>query len=139
MSRTLLIIAIASGVLALGLTGFLLWRRFRPVKLDTAYFQQKWQDLQKLCRDKLTWPQAVIDADRLLGQALKKKRFSGRSMGAQLVKAQRLFTDNNAVWFSHKLRSKLESDPGTKLKQDDVKQALVGTRQALKDLGALEK
>jgi hypothetical protein len=58
-------------------------------------------------------------------------------MGERMVKAQRLFTDNDGVWFAHKLRNKIDADPTIKLKESEVKQALVGFRQALKDLGAL--
>jgi hypothetical protein len=58
-------------------------------------------------------------------------------MGERLTKAQRVLSNNEAVWFGHKLRKKLESEPGMKLREKDVKQALIGIRQALKDLGAL--
>ncbi len=100
-------------------------------------FQKKWHDLQVFCKDKTTWPNAIIDADKLLDEALKKKRFKGRSMGERLVQAQRMFTDNDGVWFGHKLRAKVETEPDAKLKEKDVKDALLGIRQALKDLGAL--
>ncbi len=129
-------IIIAIIVLALGLAGFKIWRRFfRP--LPVKRFQQKWVELQKQLADKEQWPTAVINADKLLDDALKKKHFGGRTMGERMVKAQRLFTDNDSVWFGHKLRNKIEDDPNAKLKEADVKGALLGIRQALKDLGAL--
>ena len=109
----------------------------RPKPLDKPYFQRKWRKLQKLCSDKKTWPDAVIEADTLLDEALRKKRFNGKNMGERLVKAQRLLTDNDKVWFSHKLRAKLEDEPKSRLQEKAVKEALMGTRQALKDLGAL--
>lgn len=109
----------------------------RPKPLDKPYFQRKWRKLQNLCADKKTWPEAIMEADGLLDEALKKKRFSGKNMGERLVKAQRLLTDNDKVWFSHKLRAKLEDAPKTRLQEKAVKEALLGTRQALKDLGAL--
>jgi hypothetical protein len=112
------------------------WRR-RPRPLDKAYFQKRWHALQKLCANKKTWPEAVIEADALLDEALKKKRFSGKNMGERLVKAQRLLTDNDHVWFGHKLRTKLDAQPKAKLQEKAVKEALLGMRQALKDLGAL--
>jgi len=56
-----------------------------------------------------------------------------------LVKAQRLFSDNDGVWFGHKLRARIDADPVAKLKESEVKQALIGIRQGLKDLGAMEK
>lgn len=130
-----IIIIVAAVVILLGGVGFVFWRRRRPI--DTHRFQENWKELQKLCRDKATWPQAVLNADKLLDEALRKRRFGGKTMGERMVKAQRNFTDNDGVWFGHKLRSKIEAEPETKLKEDDVKDALIGIRQGLKDLGAL--
>lgn len=118
------------------LFGVLMLRR-RPQKLKISRFQDKWRELQKLCSDKESWPSAIIAADKLLDEALKRRRFLGKSMGERLTKAQRVLTDNEAVWFGHKLRTKLDADPETKLREKDVKDALIGIRQALKDLGAL--
>jgi len=112
-------------------------RRRHPRNLKTARFQDKWRDMQKLCADRATWPEAVTAADEILDEALRKKGFSGKTMGERLTKAQRVISDNEGVWFGHKLRSKLDTAPGTKLKEPEVKQALLGIRQALKDLGAL--
>jgi hypothetical protein len=102
-----------------------------------SYFNKRWRTLQKLCSSKKTWSEAIVEADTLLDEALKKKRFSGKNMGERLVKAQRILTDNDRVWFGHKLRTKLETQPKAKLQEKAVKDALVGIRQALKDLGAL--
>lgn len=128
---------VAGAVLLLVLAAFLWWRFKRPRALDVAYFQSRWKELQARLRDKSQWAEAILDADKLLDTALKKKRIRGGSMGVRLVKAQRLFSDNDGVWFGHKLRNKIDADPTIKLKESEVKQALVGIRQALKDLGAL--
>ncbi|HKR81758.1 MAG TPA: hypothetical protein VJR27_02030 [Candidatus Saccharimonadales bacterium] len=112
-----------------------LWRRER--KLKAARFQKKWQELQKMCSSKENWAEAVWGADKLLDEALRKKHIRGKNMGERLVQAQRLLSDNDGVWFGHKLRAKIEADPEVKLKEPEVKNALVGIRQALKDLGAL--
>jgi hypothetical protein len=111
--------------------------RRRPRKINTDRFQEKWRDMQIQLADKSSWKQAVVDADKLLDEALKKKRFPGKTMGERLTKAQRILSDNENVWYGHKLRNKLETEPEMKLKEADVKQALLGIRQALKDLGAL--
>jgi hypothetical protein len=124
-------------VIAGGCIGILWWWRRRPKALKVDFFQEQWQTLQKQLRNKKQWAQAVVDADKLLDAALKKKRIKGRSMGERMVKAQRLFTDNDGVWYGHKLRNKIDADPTTKLKETEVKQALLGIRQALKDVGAL--
>lgn len=106
-------------------------------KINQDKFKQQWLELQKLCANKDTWALAVINADRLLDEALKKKRLKGKSMGERLVEAQRSLTDNDAVWFAHNLSKKLLEDKAPRLRESDIKKSLVGIRQALRDLGAL--
>lgn len=113
--------------------------RRKPKALKVEYFQEKWVELQKKCGSKDTWPAAVVAADKLLDEALKKRKIGGKNMGERMVKAQRIFTDNDMVWFGHKLRNRIEADQAAKLKEAEVKDALIGIRQALKDLGALPK
>jgi hypothetical protein len=131
-------LAIIAGAILLVMVfgvGFLLRRK--PKVLDQAYYQDQWQTLQKLCKDKSTWPLAVIDADKLLDDALKRKHYKGKTMGERLVSAQRDITDNDGVWFGHKLRNRLVHENNVKLRETEVKQALLGIRSGLKDLGAL--
>lgn len=111
--------------------------RIRRRKLNPSKFKQKWQDLQKFLASKETWPLAIITADKLLDEALKKKRVKGKSMGERMVSAQKLFTDNDGVWYAHNLAKKLMDETAIRLKQADVKRSLMGTRQALRDIGAL--
>jgi tryptophan 2,3-dioxygenase len=110
--------------------------KFKPKALKSEYFQARWREAQDYCKDKTTWPLAVINADKLLDEALKRRRFKGKTMGERMVSAQRELTDNDGVWFAHKLRNRLVHEADVKLKDADVKKALVGIRQALKDLGA---
>lgn len=112
--------------------------RRRGGKLDEAYFVEKWQELQGLCKDKTTWPLAIINADKLVDEALKRSRYKGKTMGERLVSAQHDLTSNDGIWYGHKLRNKLVHEDYALTKQQDVKDALVGFRQALKDLGAMK-
>lgn len=132
----LLISAVVTAVLVL-LVGGLLYR-FLPRRLKTDLFFDDWKDLQAYCRDKTTWPTAVIAADKLLDKALKKRKYKGKRMGERMVSAQRDVTNNDQLWFAHNLAKKIIADPAIKLKEADVKSALMGFRQALRDLGALE-
>ena len=134
-----LITLIAVGALVLGGLGFLFWRWKRPPKLKQDYFKSQWQELQKLLRNPERWDVALIQADQLFDLALKKNRYRGASMGERMVKAQKIFTDHDSVWFAHKLRKEVESDPDFKLTEKDLKDALIAIRQVLKDLGALKK
>lgn len=112
-------------------------RRFRG-RLDTKKFTGRWQEAQKLCSSKNTWPLAIINADKLLDDALKQSKYKGKTMGERLVSAQRDLSDNDGVWFAHKIRNKLVHEDMGDLKKRDVQKALLGFRQALKDLGALK-
>lgn len=136
MSKTTLFAAAVGAILVI-VIGLVIWLRRRKRPLDQLYFKKEWADLQKLLRNKQRWDVALVQADNLLDIALKKNKFRGKSMGERLVKAQRQFSDNDSIWFGHKLRNKIESDPEMKLKEADLKEALIGIRQGLKDLGAL--
>lgn len=115
-----------------------LQKRFLRKKLDPAKFLERWKKLQQLCHDKSTWPLAIIDADKLLDDALKRSGYKGKSMGERLVSAERTITDRDSAWFAHKLRNKLVHEHDVQLKESMVKDALKGIRSALRDLGALE-
>jgi hypothetical protein len=130
-------LAVAAGVLLLVIV--LLASKFRrsPKKLNTKRYQEQWLEVQALCKSKNTWPLAIINGDKLLDDALKARRYKGKTMGERLVSAQRNLTDNDSVWFGHKLRNKLVHEETPPLKQAEVMKVLTGFRQALKDLGAL--
>jgi hypothetical protein len=134
MMKLIIGAAVLCGIAA---AAYVLWRRSRPIKTDR--FQTRWRELQQLCGSSEGWSEAVVAADKLLDEALKKRKIRGKTMGERMVKAQRIFTDNDGVWFGHKLRNKIEADSSMKLKENDVKAALIAIRQALKDLGALPK
>ncbi len=135
MSMTILAV-IVGGTLVLLVALFLLHKRV-PRKPKQRFYVAQWLELQAYCKTKATWPQAIIEADKLLDKGLKRRRFSGRSMGERLVSAQRSLSDNDATWFAHNLRKKITNNPNLKLRESDVKNALIGFRQALRDIGAL--
>ena len=128
---------ISGGVLILivVITTFIL--RNKKTVLDKKYFMRRWTKLQKLCSSKKTWYQAVIEADNLLDEALKKRHFHGKTTGERLVSAQHFFTSNDAVWLSHKLKNKITDHNYRELSRKDTLEALAAFRLALKDLGAL--
>jgi hypothetical protein len=134
--NTTIFAAIAGGILLLLIALFVL-HRFIPRKPKQRYYVAQWLELQAYCKTKATWPQAIIEADKLLDKGLKRRRFSGRSMGERLVSAQRSLSQNDATWFAHNLRKKISANPNLKLRESDVKNALMGFRQALRDIGAL--
>ncbi len=114
--------------------------RRRRKSLDVEYFTASWKQLQKNCATRKTWPQAIIEADSLLEEALKQARYKGKTTGERLVAAQHALTSNDTVWAAHKLRNRIEQAEVDvrKLKKNDMLNALVGFREALRDLGALK-
>lgn len=135
MTELAAIIIVLVVAIALAVSAFFIRRR--PRRLKVEYYQQRWRALQKMCADKKNWTEAIRSADDLLAQALKKKGVAGKSVGERLVNVQRELSDNDGVWFGHKLRGQLDAKPNLRLKEQDVKNALLGIRQALRDLGAL--
>jgi hypothetical protein len=68
-------LAVAAGIVLLVLVfgmSFLLKRR--PKSLNREYYQDQWQTLQKLCKDKSTWPFSINDVDIKRDVALKRRR-----------------------------------------------------------------
>jgi hypothetical protein len=132
-----LIAGILAGIAILIPTAITLFIKI-PKRLKTDRFMAEWKEIQGLCKDKTQWPQAISAADKLLDRALKRRKLKGKSMGERMVSAQRMFTNNDVTWFGHNLAKRLASDPGLRLRENDVKNALIGFRQALRDLGALD-
>jgi hypothetical protein len=132
-----LVAALGAVLLVVVLAAFI--TKHRPSKLNQEQFASKWHELQSLCADKKTWPLAVINADKLVDEALKKQRYKGKTMGERLVAAQHDLTSNDTIWFGHKLRNKLVHEDYKLNSKNDVKSALMGFLQALRDLGAIKK
>ncbi|HEX5797136.1 MAG TPA: hypothetical protein VFX86_01960 [Candidatus Saccharimonadales bacterium] len=131
-----LVAAVGGLLLAIVVTGFIFYRlshkRVRPKK-----FRERWRNLQRKLPNRESWLEALVEADNLLDDAMKKKNIKGATMGERLVNAQKDFKDKDEVWYGHKLCKRHQENPNLKLKKDDVKRALVALRQALKDLGAI--
>jgi hypothetical protein len=130
-----LIVIIVFGLIILFIVSRL--ARRRTPKLDQQYFQQRWLELLARVKTPEGMMLAVIDADKLLDEALKKHHFSGKTMGERLVSAQRMISDNDAVWYAHKLRNRLVHEPNIRLKKKEAQNALAGFKQGLHDLGAI--
>lgn len=135
MSWDKLALYIIGAVVAVSLLLIILVKR--PKKLKSDRFIASWLQLQGYCKDKASWHLAITDADKLLDAALKKRRIKGKSMGERMVSAQRTFTYNDELWFAHNLAKKLKNNNKAKLKESEVKKALIGFRQGLRDIGAL--
>lgn len=137
MTIEIVVIAVFT-LLVVVILGIFIFRRL-PKKLRVEKYTKQWKELQQKCRDKSKWPLALSEAEKLLEKALKRRKYKGKTMGEMMVSAQKNFTDNDGVWFAHNLYKKVNAGQVKNIKEDDIKDALIAYRQALRDLGALPK
>ncbi|MEK7095842.1 MAG: hypothetical protein AAB896_00920 [Patescibacteria group bacterium] len=135
MTILFLIIVIVFGLVVLFALSRLV--KHKPRRLNRQYYQKKWLEILVRVKTYDGMILAVIDADKLLDEALKKRAYRGKTMGERLVAAQHEISDNDAVWYAHKLRNRLVHEPTVRLRKNEAKNALAGFRQGLIDLGAL--
>jgi hypothetical protein len=84
--------------------------------------------------------QAVLEADKLLDQALRQAGVPGDSMGDRLKAARNRFPDRDVydgIWRAHKLRNALAHEIAFDLVPSQAREALAGFERGLKALGAL--
>lgn len=106
-------------------------------KLNKEAFKAQWQQIEKLQEQGgAGWQLAILEADKLLDQALKQSGYSGQTMGERLKSARRAFKNVDHVWQAHKIRNQLAHESGFKLNSMTTNRALRYFKAGLKDLGA---
>ena len=129
------VIGAVSIVILVGL--FFILRKF-PKRVKKSHYVKKWREIQKLCANKDDWPHAVVHADMLLDEVMKKKKIGGKTTGERMVNAQAKFSANDSVWNAHKLANSIRQEVSKPITEATVKDTLISFRQALRDLGAIK-
>lgn len=80
---------------------------------------------------------SVLNADKLVDQAMRERGVKGQTMGERLKNAVTLFSDRNGIWTAHKLRNVIAHESDATVTYDQARYALSCFRKALKDLGAI--
>lgn len=80
---------------------------------------------------------AVLNADKLVDQALQELGVKGQTMGERMKNSADRFSNRNGIWTAHKLRNVIAHETDAHVSYESAKQALHNFRQALKDLGAI--
>lgn len=106
-------------------------------QLDVNRYRTKWLEIeQKLVRDDTaSYQLSVLNADKLLDQALKEKGISGDTMGARMKVVK--WSNANAVWAAHKLRNQIAHESDVEFDYITARRALASFKQGLKDIGAI--
>lgn len=107
--------------------------------LDVDKYRTKWLAIeQSLTRDnEASYHMAILNADKLLDQALRERGFKGQTMGDRMKFAKESWSDRNALWTAHKLRNQVAHESDIRVEYDQARRALAGFKQGLKDLGAI--
>lgn len=111
--------------------------RKAPKGINREEFRLKWLKIEATLGENETANQmAVLNADKLLDQALKARGFAGETMAERMKKAEKQFKDKKSVWLAHKLRNRIAHEEVI-IKRAGTKKALFVYKRALRDLGVL--
>lgn len=110
-----------------------------PAPLDIEKYRMRWLAIEKQLNrdDPSSLSMTVLNADKLLDQALKERGIKGETMGERMKVAKDTWSNANAVWTAHKLRNQIAHEPEVVVGYDDARRALGAFKQALKDVGAI--
>lgn len=121
------------------LFAFINFSRKGASHLDVDRYRSRWLAIeQSLTRDQpASSHMAILNADKLVDQALKERGFGGQTMGERMKTAKSIWSNRNAIWEAHKLRNQVAHEPDANISYESARTALAGFKQALKDLGAI--
>lgn len=110
-----------------------------PRHLDVERYRTKWMEIEQKLRhdDAASHQLCVMNADKLLDQALIERNIGGQTMGERMKSYQKSWSNANAVWSAHKLRNQIAHESDVKINYDTARRALAAFKQGLKDLGAV--
>ena len=104
--------------------------------LNHQKYQKQWKIIMEQKSSSLSWNLAIINADKLLDEALLDWRYQGETMAQRLVKAESKLRDvYQDVWKAHKLRNRLVHEIDCEVDKRQVKASLQSFQRALKLLG----
>lgn len=141
MDQTLSIIFFFSAVLIFGglLFAVISMAKNSPRTLDVDKYRSRWLNIETMLKrdDDHSHTICVLEADKLLDQALREKGLSGKTMAERMKQCQGKWTNGNGVWAAHKLRNRLAHETDVRIDYERARQALVAYKQGLKDVGAI--
>ncbi len=137
MDSAILIMLGAVAFVAILLLVIIATTRKAPAGINVEDFRAKWLKIEnELGEDEPSCHLAVINADKLLDQALKAKGTKGDTMGERLKNVTSQLRHRNAVWEAHKLRNRIVHEE-VRLTRTEARRALAAFKTALRDVGAI--
>ena len=108
-----------------------------PKGIDRLHFKNEWNDILILFKDEKTREMSIIQADKLLDEALKCLGYTGSSMSQRLIGAKHKLKHKDEIWNAHKLRNQIVHESSYHPSLGDAKSSLRGYYKTFKDLGVL--
>lgn len=123
---------------AMLLTVIMLTRKKGKI-LNKSTYQSRWMAIETSLNrhETASYSLSVLNADKLLDQALREAGFKGGTMGERMKSATDNWTNANHVWSAHKIRNKIAHEPDVQLSYEIAARSLAAFKQGLKDVGAI--
>lgn len=102
--------------------------------------QSRWEEVLRHMDSEreAEWKFAVIEADKLVDNMLKKAGYSGDTMGDRLINiSKEQFLSIEGLWEAHKVRNKLVHEPNYFLRYAEARQVIKLYEAALEELGMI--
>lgn len=128
------IVLIGSGILFLLTHG-----RKSGKNLDVEKYRTQWLRIERqLAKDQeSSYHLSILNADKLLDQALRQRGLKGQTMGERMKSAKDVWSSANNIWTAHKIRNQIAHEPDVSVRYEDARRSLAAYKQGLKDLGAI--
>lgn len=138
-ANSIIVTCIAVALVGVLLIAVIVLTRKGTPQLDVDKYRLKWLAIEKqLSASDLSACQlAVMNADKLLDQALKERGTKGETMGERMKTAKDSWTSANAVWNAHRLRNRVAHESDVHVTYAEARRALASFKQALKDMGVI--
>jgi hypothetical protein len=138
MDPTLIILFAAVIVIGALLFGLITFSK-RGGNLDVECYRVRWLAIEQSIKrdDQASCQLAIMNADKLVDNALKETGYKGQTMGDRLKSARGKLPHRNELWQAHKLRNKIAHETDVKVSYDQTRRALGSFKATLKDLGAI--
>ena len=111
-----------------------------PIPSSGGALQARWDEISNhlASTSEAEWKFAVIEADKLLDDALRSAGYPGETMGERLMSIERSqLRTLDGLWDAHKTRNRLVHDANYFLRYTEAKRVVLVYEETLKELGAL--
>jgi hypothetical protein len=110
-------------------------------KINEKKIEKSWRKVKKLMEygDEAHFNMAIISADNILDDVLKKSGFEGENLGEKLknINSKQL-PEYDKVWEAHKIRNKIAHESDFKIEHDTAVEVISIYEKVFKELGLIE-